>query len=236
MIRLSERLRTVAECVDKGNTVADIGTDHAYIPVYLVQSGTSDQVWACDIRQGPVDNALKTIRQYGLEARIGAVLAPGLNGLSGPVDTIIIAGMGGLLIAEIIEERLELARQAKQLILQPMTASIELRRFLLAHGFRIEHEQIAIEGPKFYEIIVAQVGSEQAFGRPLDYELSPVLLGDPDEKVLAFVRHKADVARRIIDQLRSSRKPASMSLLPEWQERLEELMEVEKSCVSILKK
>lgn len=148
---LTPRLKLITKYV-KGETVADIGTDHAFIPIELMKTGAFLKIIASDINKGPALIAEKNIKQNGLdiEVRIGA----GLSVLY-PKETedIIIAGMGGKLICDILFENLEVAK-ASRLILQPMNGQFELRHFLLKEGFVICNEDIALEGFKVYNIIV----------------------------------------------------------------------------------
>lgn len=142
-----------------GKSCADIGTDHAYIPIKLTERGT--RVIATDIRKGPLSMAAKNAEKHGcnIELRLGG----GLSTLSpGEVECIIIAGMGGEMIEKIITEDIDVARKST-LILQPMNGQRELRRFLLANNFRIICEDIATEGFKVYNLIKAESGEGEPF-------------------------------------------------------------------------
>lgn len=105
-MQLTSRLEAIAKKVTYKATVADIGTDHAYIPIYLVENNITNTVYACDINQGPINIANKQIEKYGYTKEITTRLGPGLNPIVGMgVENIIIAGMGGILIKEIIEAK-----------------------------------------------------------------------------------------------------------------------------------
>jgi len=162
MIKLTPRLQALADRVPQGITVADVGTDHGYLPAWLVHEGRCPRAWATDIQKGPLQNAADTVRQEGLEAAFELRLGPGLAPLRGEAPQgILIAGMGGILIAEILSADLPLARQAQVLLLQPMSGVVELRRWLVTHGFRITGETLAQEGHRLYTVIEAAAGTGQ---------------------------------------------------------------------------
>lgn len=159
---LTPRLKLIADLVE-GKTVADIGTDHAYIPIHLMKNGRCEKVIASDVNKGPAEIAKNNIKAEGLgiEVRTGSglsVLAPG------EVQDIIIAGMGGKLICEILEANPEVAKKSR-LILQPMNGQYELRNFLLKEGYNIFYEDLALEGFKVYNVIVCDINKE-----PLTYK------------------------------------------------------------------
>lgn len=155
MIHLTPRLFSVAEYVKKGSIVADIGTDHAYLPVYLIENGIISSAFACDINEGPLNNAKTTVKEAGISG-VHFVLSNGLQGLENQkndFDTIVMAGMGGELITHIISAAPWCRVQDYTFILQPMTRANILREYLYAHGFEILHESIAKEKDKLYNIM-----------------------------------------------------------------------------------
>ncbi len=161
MRQLKSRLYTVSTLVPRGARVADIGTDHGHLPIYLIQEGISPFCLACDIKEKPLENAKSNIRKVGLveiEARLGAGLDP-----VGPdeVDCICIAGMGGEVIASILEGADWLKDGRYTLILQPMTSADALRRYLCQNGFSIEKEIAVQENLKVYTVIKAVFGGER---------------------------------------------------------------------------
>lgn len=153
MIRLTPRLAAIAEQIPPGSRVADIGTDHAYLPIWLMQSGRAERVIACDIGEGPLAVARENIykeKAEGIELR----LCGGLSGLSpGEADVVVIAGMGGELIARIIAETGWLRDSGKLLILQPMSSAENLREFLCLHGFDIVKEQAVFDNRRVYAVM-----------------------------------------------------------------------------------
>ena len=155
MISLDERLSLCAEFVRNGAKIADIGTDHAYLPVWLVQSGRVNSAIAADVRQGPLDNAVHTIELYSLSDKIKTVLSDGLDKISpDEADDIIIAGMGGELIVKLIDCTPWLKDKRKRLILQPMTRPETLRRYLCSNGFEIISEKACISCYKSYSVML----------------------------------------------------------------------------------
>ncbi len=157
-VALSERLRAVASFVDKGAAVADVGTDHGYIPVWLIQNGITDRVIASDINRGPLANAKRAAASYGAEG-IGFRLCAGLSGIKQEeADTVIIAGMGGEAIAAVIKEA-GWDWTGKKLILQPMSKQAELVYWLYGSGFRITGESFAEEKDEVYRILLAEPNS-----------------------------------------------------------------------------
>ena len=146
-----------AEFVRPQAVVADIGTDHAYLPVFLVKNGIAARAVASDINEGPVLRAKKNVTEAKLSDKIEVLRRDGLEGYenSGVTD-IIICGMGGELIVQIIGEAKFTAKEGVRLILQPMTKAAELRRFLVSSGYSIIGEKLAEDDGKIYQIICAE--------------------------------------------------------------------------------
>ncbi|MDR2559475.1 MAG: class I SAM-dependent methyltransferase [Oscillospiraceae bacterium] len=156
MIKLDERLAACAALVRRGSSVADIGTDHALLPVFLWQSGWTDII-ATDIKPGPLESARKNIEKYSADIKL--VLSDGFENLP-PRDDIIIAGMGGETIAEILAGCRHKDENTR-FILQPMTKQDRLRRSLDELGFNIVHEHNTYERTKVYTIIYARYMGEK---------------------------------------------------------------------------
>lgn len=153
-IRLDGRLLAVAGAVPAGSYIVDVGTDHAKLPVYLYGKGLIRGAVASDVAEGPFLRARKTVREQELSANIKTVLTDGLRGLDKyPADCIVIAGMGGILISDILSAS-PMPRRAR-LVLQPMTMAHVLRKYLVSSGFFIEKEALAEDGDKIYQIISA---------------------------------------------------------------------------------
>lgn len=153
-INLDNRLFLCAQKVRPGKVTADIGTDHAYLPIWLVLNNIAPYAIATDVREGPLRNAEKNIAKFGVADKVKTCLSDGLNKLkSTKIDEIVIAGMGGELIAKIIKKAAWLKDSSKHLILQPMSAEPELRAFLISEKFKIFSEQAVISAGKVYTVM-----------------------------------------------------------------------------------
>ncbi len=156
MIKISKRLCTAASYVRNGAVVADIGTDHAYLPIYLALENRITYALASDINEGPISKARENIIKYGLEDKIATAVANGLDGIEkyNPTD-IVICGMGGELIAQILESSEYAKKQGIRLILQPMTSVKELREYL-QNGYSTVAENVVFEDNKIYQVICVE--------------------------------------------------------------------------------
>ena len=153
--KIDARLLAVASLVSDGAYLADVGTDHAYLPIYLAEQGKISRAVASDIHKGPLESAEKNIREAGFSDRIHTVLTDGLQGLEPyPVTDIVIAGMGGLMIKGILEKASAFKERNVKFILQPMQHIPDLRRYLGESGFAIQKEAQATAEGKFYQIIL----------------------------------------------------------------------------------
>lgn len=158
--KLSQRLAKVASFVPTGAVVADIGSDHAYLPCYLVHNGVASRAIAGEVVQGPYESAVRQVRTEGLSSKIEVRLADGLAAVKEEdnVDTITICGMGGPLIVSILMKNPEGLKHATRLILQPNIHAKVIREWALNNGWAIQDEAIIKEDGKIYEIIVLQRG------------------------------------------------------------------------------
>ena len=181
---ISKRLELVASFVSQGSILLDVGSDHAYLPIELVERGQIEAAIAGEVVVGPYQSAVKNVEAHGLEEKIQVRLANGLAAFEeeDQVSVITIAGMGGRLIATILEEGLDKLGNVQRLILQPNNREDDLRIWLQEHGFRIVAESILEEAGKFYEILVVEAGqmklsaSDLRFGPFLSKEISPVFV------------------------------------------------------------
>ncbi|MDY4129195.1 class I SAM-dependent methyltransferase [Peptostreptococcus porci] len=155
-MKLTPRLKYISELVSDGKKIADIGTDHGYIPISLLLDKKISFAILSDINRGPLNNAKKEVTKNNVQNYVDLRLGSGMETLrDGEVDQVIIAGMGGILISEIIEKKIELSKNLDKLILQPMQAPEELRRYLSKNGFKIIDEHFVREDHRIYEIIEA---------------------------------------------------------------------------------
>lgn len=199
---ITPRLKTIIEHT-KGKRIADIGTDHAYIPIFLIENNLADFVIASDIKEGPISIAKDNIREHNLQDKIETRLGAGLTVLKkGEADTIIIAGMGGILISEIIDNNIDIARSC-HLLLQPMNAQYELRKYLLSSGFKITNEDISIEGHKVYNIMNVECGQQEPFENDIEYHIPKYLKTNKYFKNLYDKKHREFI--KVIKGLENSK-------------------------------
>ena len=159
---LSERMLRTAGFVSSGNRTADVGCDHAYTSIYLVEQGIAPHVVAMDVNAGPLSKAQENVKRFGMEDRITLRLSDGLAKLSpGEADTVLIAGMGGPLMERILSAHPETVKTVKELVLQPQSELAEFRRFLHTNGFCITEEDMLCEDGKYYTILRAVHGEEE---------------------------------------------------------------------------
>ena len=156
---LSQRLQALADIVPPGSRIADIGTDHGYLPIWLLQQGRIAAALACDVNAGPLEHARRSATHYGLEQKISFRLGDGLSCVqSNEIDTVILAGMGGETIASILERASWVNAPAYLLLLQPMTKAEYLRSWLASHGYRIFEEHLVFENHTYFPIMAARGG------------------------------------------------------------------------------
>ena len=185
MQELSKRLLTVASMVENDSVVADIGTDHAYIPIYLVEQGVCKKAIAMDVNPGPLERAREHILASGLSKQIVTRLSDGLAKLSeDEADTYVIAGMGGPLMVSILARRMDLLQKGKTLVLQPQSEIGEVREFLIHNDYKIIQEEmfydmektyVAMKAVKSKESIIPYTKTQYIFGKLLLEKLDPVL-------------------------------------------------------------
>lgn len=155
--KIDDRLLTAVEFVRCGKRFCDVGTDHAYLPIYLIGKGLIDSAIAADINKGPLDKARENVNKYGLSAQVELVLCDGLSKIApDAVDDIAIFGMGGELIVKIVSEAPWLKSKGKRLILQPMTHPEKLREHLASNGFKVIGEALSFDREKIYQTVCAE--------------------------------------------------------------------------------
>ncbi len=201
-MELYGRLKKIASLVKGADVLADVGCDHGYIPIFCVQSGLAKKAIAMDINKGPLLNCTDNIVRYKLSDKIETRLSNGIEGLNkGEADYIVIAGMGGLLIKDILNAGISKIEDGCTLILQPMLAQIELREYLYKNGFNIEDEYLEREEDKFYNILkVKKVSS------PVKFTYNDIYVGknlkfNSTEFFEEYIKHKIYVTQKILDGL-----------------------------------
>ncbi len=213
MEKLDARLRAAARFVRRDTVAADIGTDHAYLICHLIEKKICTKGYACDINEGPLENARAEIEARGLSDRIELLLSDGLQKLPDHgIDEVIVCGMGGETIAEIIEKTAWLRRETVHLILQAMTRPESLRKWLCEHGFRIEEEKAAeAEGHVYSVMSVYYTGD--AWTPDLLYCYTGELLQDPSKTAAKYLARQVSIQRAIARGLERSPAGAQKAIL-----------------------
>ncbi len=180
MMKLSKRLQLIADMISQykqGSKIADIGTDHAYLPCYLVENNIVSHSYACDVAQGPYESSLSTIKQCGMQTQVTALLGNGLEPiLDKKVDMISIAGMGSYLIVDILNQHLDYLNQVNVLFLQPNANADYLRKYLFGHNFGMIDEKLIKDGHHTYEVmVVRKLQRKDIYYNELDEEFGPIL-------------------------------------------------------------
>lgn len=184
MQKISKRLKAITNYIKPYQTLADIGTDHAYLIVYALQNGFIKKAQAVDNKIGPLTSAKNNCIRNGVVEQVEFTLASGLRDLNKEIEVVVIAGMGGNTIQEILTEDLKAAKLVKRLILQANTHLESLRKFLDETGFVIEEEEILEENKKIYEIMqVRYIGSSPSL-IDVDYVFGPKLRLEKTDLIL----------------------------------------------------
>lgn len=205
-MQLSKRLKAVADSVTRGNRVADVGCDHAYISIYLVENKISPQVIALDVNRGPLEKARENIRRYGYEAAIQTRLSDGLHEMKPKeADTILIAGMGGALMTKILTEGLEAVKQSRELVLQPQSELFLVRRFLHSIGFEIHSETMLMDEGKYYVIMKARpCNTQQIYEKEVFYLYGKLLLEQAEPVFFDYLNREKELRNRVMESLRQN--------------------------------
>ena len=223
-MQLDDRLQALADFVPKGCRVADIGTDHGYLAIDLIRENKATFVVAGDLNQGPYEAAKRTVHENGIaEDRISVRLGNGLEVLTpGEVDTVCIAGMGGILMTQILEQSMAVTDTLKTLVLQPMNGAMELRSWLYQHKWHITDESLAVDDGRLYEIIKAEPGAKKR-PEPLDLLIGPVLW----QKKPALLKHHIEALlfqqRRILSGMENSARAMKSKKYAAIKKQVEEL-------------
>lgn len=227
-MKLTDRLEKIASLVSEGAIVADIGTDHGYIPVYLLENGIIEKSILSDINRGPLENAKEEVNRKKLSNKADLRLGGGVSVLNpGEADEIIIAGMGGILIAEIIEEGLEVCSRVNKLILQPMQASEELRKYLLNNNFEIINEHLVNEDFRIYEIIEATYNENIETGiDEIYYEVPKILVEKKEPLLKKMVSKKISECDSILEKIGSINNESTNKRKTDIKERKENLSKI----------
>ncbi|MBE7028581.1 MAG: SAM-dependent methyltransferase [Ruminococcaceae bacterium] len=228
---LSPRLLLIANAAKGTGTVLDIGTDHAYVPIYMVLKHGAKRAIAADINKGPLERAEENIKKFGLSDKITTCLSDGLKEFSPlDADTVIIAGMGGTLISRILDDSPQMKEEGIKFVLQPMTAEDELRRYLEKNGYEITDEFMTCEGEKLYTVITAEKGTQKKC-EEVFYHVSKKLYEKKDRFFRLFLERKINEFKKVNDGLKRAENSDENTKRKEYcEEMLSEFLRLKGEC------
>lgn len=211
-VQMSERLRTVAGMVTPGNRLADIGTDHGFVPICLVENGIVPSALAMDVNEGPLRRAEEHIREHGLLDQIETRLSDGLEKLGrDEADTVLIAGMGGGLTVRILSggrpDACVIPDGVRELVLGPQSEISSVRRYLASQRWKIADEKMVLEDGKYYQLIRAERGSVSFALTAAEAEYGPVLLRERDPVLKKFLDYRRGILSGVLSSLESASGP-----------------------------
>ena len=225
-MQLSQRLLAVSNMVTSGSRLADVGTDHGYIPLYLAEQNRISHAIAMDINQGPLLRAQENIKKHGLAHVIETRLSDGLQALAAnEADSVVIAGMGGVLMIKILSQGAAVLETVSELILQPQSEVAEVRRFLCEHNYRITAEQMILEDGKYYPMFRA-VHGRMAPLLEIEYKYGPFLLAQKNECLRDFLEHETHIYEAVKNELRISKSVRARIRVAEIEKELRVLAAV----------
>lgn len=203
---ISKRLLCCASMVQPGSRVADIGTDHGYLGIYLLQSGAARHVIACDLRKDPLENARRNAKLFGVDGEMELRLSDGLEKIRpDEVDTVVMAGMGGDLIQKILSQCPWRKREGLQFILQPQSAGNVLRRWLCEDGFEIQREEPVQDGHFLYTVMDIRQGEPAPLTPGTEYA-SPALLASGSPLVGNYLARVENALQETVRGLTNAEK------------------------------
>lgn len=199
-MELSKRLQAISDMVSEGNRLVDIGTDHGYIPIDLLKKGRIVSAIAMDVREGPLKRAEDHIQAYCLEDKAVCRLSDGFSMYQkGEADTAVIAGMGGALMAHILEAGAD--KLPEELVLQPQSEWYKVRKFLQEHDYRIAEEEMLKEDGKYYVVIKAVSGQEEPLSET-EILYGPFLLAKRHPVLQEYLLHTKHTMESILQNLK----------------------------------
>lgn len=231
-MELSTRLAAIANFVPKGSHVIDVGTDHAYIPIFLVQTGRALSCLATDINEGPLEKAQKNLNQYGIQ-NVELMRTNGVEGIDpNKGNVLMISGMGGYLMIDILKRGETLVSQMRRLILQPQQDISEVRKYLHQIGFKIIDEAFVKDDEKYYTVIVAEPGQERPYEKAYEYLYGKCLIQKQSEVFKEWLNMKLVKQQGIYKALIGQDSPSATIRKSELEDEIECLKEVAK-CLNI---
>ena len=230
-MQLSQRFSSVASMVTAGNCLADVGTDHGYVPIYLYERNVIPRAIAMDVNKGPLERAALHIAESGMKEAIETRLSDGLTALKpGEAASVVIAGMGGPLIIRILSAHPEITESLKELILQPQSEISEVRIWLYEQGYEIVEEHMVFEDGKYYPMFKAVKNPEAEKLTDLEYKYGKIsVLGEPEVLRAYLVReiaNKHNILQKLSEETTEKSKGRAVeikALLAELEEMLSEM-------------
>ena len=215
-MQLSKRLSSVAWMVTVGNCLADVGTDHGYVPIYLYERNRIPRAIAMDVNKGPLERAKVHIEEYGFQEAIKTRLSDGLAALNaGEADSVVIAGMGGPLMIRILSAYPEVTASLKELILQPQSEISEVRIWLYEQGYEIVEEHMVYEDGKYYPMFKAVKASEGKKLSDLEYKFGRLEVLKEKDVLKAFLQREISGKNAILEKLLKEQTEKSLGRIEE---------------------
>lgn len=220
-MELSKRLQAVADLVSEGLVVADVGTDHGYIPIYLILTKKSPKAYAMDVNKGPLLRAKEHIAEHGLETCIETRLSDGVRALhKGECECVVVAGMGGALTIKIMEEGKDIFRNLKEFVLQPQSELQKVRAYLYQNAYSIVEENMVLDDGKFYPMFRVINGQSQEY-HAIELCYGKLLLEQKNAVLKSFLEKEKAVKKLILSNLEQSFGEHIETRRKEIQEELE---------------
>lgn len=218
-MQLSKRLQAVSALVSSGNRLVDVGCDHGYLPVFLVEKGRTPSALALDVRVGPLSRAEGHIAEHHLQDKIKTRLSDGLKAVeAGEGDTLVLAGMGGLLTIKILSESLEKLSSFQEIILQPQSDIDMVRRFVRQQGWETEGEDMVLEDGKFYPMMRLVYKGALPAWREDEYRFGKALLSARHPVLMEFLEKEAALKESIMERLEKENTAGARARLEEIKE------------------
>lgn len=173
-MKINDRLKKIGDLVEANSFCLDVGCDHAFLDIYLVQKDKNIRAVASDVAEGPLSHARENIKRYHLEDKIECRLGNGLDTYSDGIDTIIISGMGGRSMIGIFKSHMEVLKKVDTIILSPNNYQVDVKKFLCKHKFYLQNEELVKDGKYIYQILVFKKGKKRYTRK--QYFFGPVLL------------------------------------------------------------
>lgn len=225
-MELSKRLKALADMVDITDSVADIGTDHGYVPIYLIKTGKCTKAIASDINKGPLEKSKENILASGLQEKIQCRLGGGFQKIKPKeVDVAVIAGMGGNLIRDIIEEDMDVFKNLKYCILQPVQNPEALRKYIYEKGFRVIEEKIVYDEGKYYQILKVSYDNNSRELQDIEYEIGQFIIKDKSKDAVDYINYRLNQYINIFNKIKVDTE-ASMEKKREIEIKIKTLREV----------